>query len=563
MTMKKIFTLSALLALAVSFSACQKEEAKLIGQQDGLSLKAYYDDATKSAENAGDFSWLATDKIKVHTTATTPAEFYLESGAGTGSAVFKTRETGITVSELAVSPAAIYDTVYTENKVAALSLPSYYEYVANDTQAPMLAAVTEGNASALSFKHVGGVVKITCSNIPPEARRITLWTSLRRITGEFSVNYANLGMASIQAEELTTGFGSLSIYFTPTPTGGDMTFYFPVPTGTYPELRFVMYSYDANAKQYVEIGGSRKVFKPAGGIEIQRGYLVKAKPLVMSMNERTDWNVHYEGKNGTNHLIKTVANGSDRYVMYLVTKTDFEKKYNNNALACFQAFTHPTSSSYGVQTYSRAEGSFPIGTTDDYVAVMIGVTNDGYFNATGDYKVVEIPKFTTASTQYSAWLGNWTISGQNSSGTATTYTLNIAAAIPDRTFVVKGWGENYTADYSFLADFDAASGALKLRNYPIRNSNFTGSPAEEFAVVLAGSTTNNGYAYYNDKYIATLVRISDGTVIAPTTAYSDAYDVTGMGFYLMKTDGTNSMPKVIRSGNNSILFATATMTKKN
>ena len=79
-------------------------------------------------------------------------------------------------------------------------------------------------------------------------------------------------------------------------------------------------------------------------------------------------------------------------------------------------------------------------------------------------------------------------------------------------------------------------------------------------MVLAGSTDYNGYAYYNDKYIATLVKTSGGTAITPTSAYYGTYNVTGMGFYL-KADGTSSMPKVVRSGNNSILFAGATMTK--
>ena len=559
--MKRVFTVSALLALAISFSACQKEEAKITDQQEeGLILKAHYDDATKSAENQNVFSWLATDTIKVHTTAGTPAEFYLESGEGTKSAVFKTDETGITVSEVAVTPAKIYLTVYKENKIARLRLPNRYDYVANDTQAPMLAAVTEGNTSALSFKHVGGVVKITCKNIPATAGRITLWTHLRKITGDFDVSYANLGTASIEAVEAASGFGSVSIYFK-NPTD-EMTFYFPVPTGTYPELRFLMYDYDSETDEYTEIAGSRRIFKPTGGIEIKRGSLVNAKPMVITMTERTDWNVYYEGMQGDIHAVKTVANGTDRYVMYLLTKSEFAAEYNNNALSCFQSFAHPTASTFGITTYSRKHESFPIG-TEDYVAVMIGVTDDGYFNATGDYKVVEIPKFTTSSTQYGAWLGDWTISGTNSKGEATSYTLTIAAAIPNQTFIIKGWGPsgNYTADYRFLADFDATgSGALMLRSYPIRNSNFSGFDAKAFAVVLAGSTTNNGYAYYNDKYIATLVRTSAGAAITPTTAYSDAYDVTGMGFYL-KEDGTSKMPTVIRSGNNSILFATATMTK--
>ena len=558
--MRKFYTIIALLALAISFSACQKEDKKNIEtQEEGLTLKAYYDGATKSTENAGAFAWLASDKIKIYTTAGTGAEFTLTSGAGTKSAEFTTSETGITVSQVAVSPSVIYSAVNEGTKTATVKMPTYYYYVAGDTQAPMLAAVTEGNSSKLSFKHIGAVVKITCSDIPADAKRITLWTSLRRITGDFDINYSNIGTDAIQAEELSSGFGSLSIYFTP--TGSDMTFYFPVPTGTYPELRFVMYSYDGS---YKEIGGTRKIFKPAAGIQIERGDLINAKPSTMRTNERTDWKLYYEGLNGTNHQIKTVALGTDNYVMYVVKKALFETTYNSNALTYFQAFgSNPTSSFYGVNTILRANSSYPIG-TEDYVALMIGVTNDGYFNSNGDYAVFDIPTYPAPVYEsYVNWLGTWTITGQTSSGTSRTYTLTIDRAMPNQTVIIKGWGDggNYTADYQFLADFDPGTGALKLRNYPIRNSNFTGYSSDTYAVVLAGSTNNSGYAYYNNNYIATISKSGfSGATITPTTSYSGSYNATSMGFYF-KYHNSTSMPAVIRSGNNSIQFATATMTK--
>lgn len=555
--MKKYFLLFALFAIGSTLISCQKEDREQPQESKGLTLKAYYDVSTKSAENSGAFAWLSTDKIKVYTTAGTGAEFTLTSGAGTKKADFTTTETGITVDQVAVSPSVIYSSVEEGTTTATVNLPSYYYYTEGDTQAPMMASVTEGNSSNLSFKHIGGVVKITCSDIPASARRITLWTSLRRITGNFDINYSNLGTDAIQTETLASGYGSLSIYFTP--TGSDMTFYFPVPTGTYPELRFVMYYYDGS---YKEIGGTRKIFKPAAGIEIERGDLINAKPSTMGSNERTDWNIYYEGMSGTNHTIKTVALGTDKYTSYVVKKSVFESSYNSNALSYFQAFSSNPATSYsGIQSWSRANSTYAIG-SEDYVVLMIGLTEDGYFNCTGDYKVVEIPAFATPSSQYSDWLGTWTISGETSAAVATTYTLTIAQAIPNQTFIVKGWGAsgNYTADYQFLADFDAGTGALKLRNYPIRNSNFTGYAANTYCVAIAGSTNNNGYAYYNDKYIATITQTSGSATITPTTSYYSTYNVTGMGFYL-KYHASASMPSVVRTGNNSILFATATMTK--
>lgn len=544
--MKKYILL--IVAFSMAVISCQKEEKVVEETREGLTLEAYAEVPTKSTENNGNFLWLEGDQIKVYTTSGSASTFSLTSGAGTPKGSFTTTDAGITVDQVAVSPAIIYSNVDPSTTTATLTLPGYYNYVAGNTNSPMLANVETGNQSVLNFKHVGGVLKVSCTNVPSTARRIILWATNARITGNFDIDYSNLGTNTIESETITSD-GQLSIYFTP--TSEQMDFYFPLPVGEYSRFTLRMYSNEGGT--YKAINGTRLIYAPTGGIAVKRGYLVKTTAAMGTWEEGSDWSGKYMGKNTSgNHVVSFSAPG-EYYSVFRFTKSSFETTYNSDPAQAVQNYSNPSSVYSGNVSLVYNDANLGV---NDMVFIMAGFTNDAHHNPTGKYKVIEVP--ATAVTNYEAWIGNWTIAGKDQSNNDLTYNVTVSAAGSYLQF--KGWSNS---TYYIRAVYNAEDGSISLYNTNVYTTNPDAeNPDVEYWYAALGMCSNN-MAYVTDDPICNLVLSADksSATFVPNDSFGSASLATvSIGFYgVRKSD--NFVRYVYKRGTTTIQFSTAVMTK--
>ena len=203
-------------ASALMLSNCAQEETPQSSQGNVKALTATIEGSSRSAvTDGGVFSWTEGDAISVWNGGSFTT-FTRSNGN-----VFTTSEEAITPSGVAIYPAnSAHDY---DNPTVTVNLATEYAY--GSTNAPMVAEI---GSTALTFKHVGGLMRFIVKGMPSEANSFT-FTANAGITGDFTVNEG-----VITAAEAIESNKSVTINFTQAQYNAEsMTFYVPLPTGTY------------------------------------------------------------------------------------------------------------------------------------------------------------------------------------------------------------------------------------------------------------------------------------------------------------------------------------------
>ena len=200
-------------------SNCSKEETPSQLQVGSNTLTATIEGSSRSAvTDGGVFSWTSGDEISVYN----GADFTTYTYSGSGNA-FSTNET-ITPTGVAIYPAD--DEHLYDNGEVKVNMKESYAY--GSTNAPMLADV---QGATLAFKHLGGVMRFVVKNVPSTATAFT-FTANSRINGAFDVTDGTDGNRIIATDDETAG-KTTTISFGVSDIKDVMTFYIPLPTGTY------------------------------------------------------------------------------------------------------------------------------------------------------------------------------------------------------------------------------------------------------------------------------------------------------------------------------------------
>lgn len=205
---------------ALLMTNCSQDDPMAQSQGGTNTLTATIEGASRSAvTDAGVFSWTEGDKISVY------------NGQGfttftlSGDNTFSSTES-ITPSGVAIYPASTGHS-YAEG-ATKITMPETYSY--GSTNAPMLANI-DGNT--LQFKHLGGLMRFVVKGVPSTATSFT-FTANSGITGVFDVTKEGDGENKISSTTSTNGNNTVTINITSTAINEDaMTFYVPLPTGTY------------------------------------------------------------------------------------------------------------------------------------------------------------------------------------------------------------------------------------------------------------------------------------------------------------------------------------------
>ena len=172
MTFKRIAIFISVFSLIVS---CVKEPAgndyESMNVTGRVELFARLGDGTKaSVTEAGVVSWQETDNIGVYTSNST-IETFKVSSITDGVAVFTAPlQSGVTPEALAVYPATSFKSLAEETVV--ISYPATYVYEKDAMKAPMAAVI--GSDNELSFRHVGGLIRVSCPAVPSGAVSFSL-----------------------------------------------------------------------------------------------------------------------------------------------------------------------------------------------------------------------------------------------------------------------------------------------------------------------------------------------------------------------------------------------------
>ena len=241
--MRKTFLIAA--AVVLSIVACQKEMP--VAPEGNYTVRASRESAsgTKSTvSDDGAFAWSAGDAIGLWN-GSKFCELTTSIG-GSATADFTGTMEG-TAQSYAVFPFALNAKV--ESGTVKVALPSSYEWKSGETNSPMLAECGE-NPTALTFKHLGGLVKVSVKNVPAEAAKFVL-TADKDIAGEYSVSDDAEGNKIIKSAGTAE---NTSVAFTFTAgTATEMAFYVPVPVGDY---KFAVALQKADGTQLWSYGGA-------------------------------------------------------------------------------------------------------------------------------------------------------------------------------------------------------------------------------------------------------------------------------------------------------------------
>ena len=233
--MRKTILIAA--AAVLSVVACQKEMP--VAPEGNYTVRASREsnaDTKSTVSDKGEFAWSNGDAIGLWN-----GNKFIElttSAGGKATADFTGTMEGQAQS-YAVYPYAFSAKV--ESGIVKVTLPSSYAWKDGETNSPMLAECEE-NPSSLTFKHLGGLVKVSVKNVPAEAAKFVL-TADKDITGEYGVEAD--GENKIIKTSGTDANKSVAFTFT-ADHANEMAFYVPVPVGEY---KFTIALYDGVGNQ--------------------------------------------------------------------------------------------------------------------------------------------------------------------------------------------------------------------------------------------------------------------------------------------------------------------------
>ena len=239
MKMAKFISLS--IAAGVLVSACSgavADEGVLVPPPYDTFIAASAEAASSKAVLDGtSFRWndgAEKEHIDVWTSEGFKTFKKTENTSGSSKAAFAGSLAGAVPSTVAVYPSKAYTLAGTK---LTLSLPASFTHDASSCQPPMAAVISDpsqvtGEDANLDFRHIAAMFKVEYSNVPVTAAKFVL-TADRRICGDFEIADCTEPGAVISTDASGDGKSVTVNFAAPVLPGESMTFYVPIPAGTY------------------------------------------------------------------------------------------------------------------------------------------------------------------------------------------------------------------------------------------------------------------------------------------------------------------------------------------
>lgn len=248
-------------AASLLLAGCQKEQPveKELSNVVVTEVSATFEDlipdgATKASVNitgnVGKFSWQGGDD----------AAFILDSKNKYGKGTYNesTKKFNIVGSGTANEH---YDAVYpydlvgstspsTEN-VNSITVPASRTWAIDQTNVSMYGSYS---GSSYTFKHLGGLVKVTVVNVPVEAKTFVFKTTGKKINGTFNIEASGSDKVINTSSSPATGEDTYTLNLNVASANTTMVFYVPLPVGE--KYVFSFYLKDSEGKDLAKVEGS-------------------------------------------------------------------------------------------------------------------------------------------------------------------------------------------------------------------------------------------------------------------------------------------------------------------
>lgn len=238
MKLRNLMQVACMATAALTAFSCSQEEFENSGRKGNITVNATFEGAgTDTRTTVNDeykILWQDTDALGLFCSnaesnySNTKLEY--ASGAGQTSATFNGSKPSGETAVFSIYP---YQQNMSVSNTLTMTLPATLTNYNGSSNGPMYAKVTNpDNLSALSFKHMAAMIKLTVNKIPAEATTFKIIAS-NNIAGTCTVDLTAadpiLAVTSDESKEITASF-------TASADIKSRNFYIPLPTGTYSSI---------------------------------------------------------------------------------------------------------------------------------------------------------------------------------------------------------------------------------------------------------------------------------------------------------------------------------------
>ena len=239
MKLRNLMQVACMATAALTAFSCSQEEFENSGWKGNITVNATFEGAgTDTRTTVNDeykILWQDTDALGLFCSnaesnySNTKLEY--ASGAGQTSATFNGSKPSGETAVFSIYP--YQQNMSVSGNTLTMTLPATLTNYNGSSNGPMYAKVTNpDNLSALSFKHMAAMIKLTINKIPAEATTFRIIAS-NNIAGTCTVDLTAadpiLTVASNGSKEITASFTASNDI-------KSRNFYIPLPTGTYSSI---------------------------------------------------------------------------------------------------------------------------------------------------------------------------------------------------------------------------------------------------------------------------------------------------------------------------------------
>lgn len=239
MKLRNLMQVACMATAALTAFSCSQEEFENSGWKGNITVNATFEGAgTDTRTTVNDeykILWQDTDALGLFCSnaesnySNTKLEY--ASGAGQTSATFNGSKPSGETAVFSIYP--YQQNMNVSGNTLTMTLPATLTNYNGSSNGPMYAKVTNpDNLSALSFKHMAAMIKLTINKIPAEATTFKIIAS-NNIAGTCTVDLTAadpiLTVASNGSKEITASFTASNDI-------KSRNFYIPLPTGTYSSI---------------------------------------------------------------------------------------------------------------------------------------------------------------------------------------------------------------------------------------------------------------------------------------------------------------------------------------
>lgn len=239
MKLRNLMQVACMATAALTAFSCSQEEFENSGRKGNITVNTTFEGAgTDTRTTVNDqykILWQDTDALGLFCSnaesnySNTKLEY--ASGAGQTSATFNGSKPSGETAVFSIYP--YQQNMSVSGNTLTMTLPATLTNYNGSSNGPMYAKVTNpDNLSALSFKHMAAMIKLTVNKIPAEATTFKIIAS-NNIAGICTVDLTAadpiLTVASNGSKEITASFTASNDI-------KSRNFYIPLPTGTYSSI---------------------------------------------------------------------------------------------------------------------------------------------------------------------------------------------------------------------------------------------------------------------------------------------------------------------------------------